>query len=574
MASIFRRIFGAEDNAGQWVRVNSQATANILGYAGRTTDRSQIRDAIVRRYGTRLELVKDAATGISYSIVKKSGFEQRIDAGHIETVSIGFGHKVAAAIATMFSEETQNFELVAGENAETNTEPASDLLDDMRGGGLFVESLVQADIDSIWVGCMPVFVEFGDDSLVYRPTDPGKIQVLFEASIESNGQTRSTNRLDIEDATCVVIETGMVDDYTHSYVAIFGRSSQYPQGRYVVFNSSGDGTDIPKPGSDDTWDWLADGEVANPLSWYADAHPDEDIPEYPIAIIHSCLVTRDRLFPISTSLLTESLEADVAASHIRATSGDNARGTRVLTKSDEGGSQPIPKSLYGEVVLEAGQTLTQVDTDANAPKVAWDLLKEETIASGLGYSVPDFYTSSDDHTVEAASGAALIVRSRQLSKLRGRRIETNAPSVKKIFAIEKALISMMAPESVDESAIALLESCEQNWDPGKNDAIETETEKVAAVKELSAMGLYDTIEQLRIIYNLTSESEAIEKYQQLQERRKKYPPLDAEEKKAAAEQALKMKTQAAGGNDDAGQKGSVFRGKETSVSGGDKPKGA
>lgn len=526
MASVYRRIFGRGTQDGQWTRCDSRTTANILGYAGRTTDRKQIRDAIMRRYGTRLKIAKDAATGIDYQLYEKEGFGRRLDAGHIETVSVGFGHKVVSAIATLFSEETQNFELVGPGGADADA--ASELLDEMRGGGLFVDSLVQADQDSIWVGCLPVFTEFVDDTLKYRPMDPGRIQVLFEPSIESNGMIRATNRLEIEDASCVVIQTGMVDGQVKSYVAIFGRSYDLPNGRYVVFSSSGDGTDIPKPGTDDAWDWMADGEVANPLSWYANQYPNENIPEYPIAIIHSCLVSRDRLFPISTSLLTESLEADVAASHIRSTSGDNARGTRVFTKSDDGASQPVPESLHGDVVLEPGQTLAQVNTDTGGPKIAWELLQEELVAVGQGFTVPDHYTSSRDHTVEAASGAALIVRGRQLSKLRSRRIEVNRPAVAKIFTIEKILISLMAPDHVDQAAIDLLASCEQNWDPGKTDAIETEAEKVSAIRELAEMGIYDTIEQIRIVFNLGSEAEAVEKYEQLAKRRQEYPPLAAD----------------------------------------------
>ena len=570
MASIFRRIFGENSPAGQWTSCDAGTTANILGYSGRTTDRKQIREAIMRRYGTRLKLVKDAATGIDYKLYEKEGFGNRLDAGHIETVSVGFGHKVASAIATLFSEETQNFELVGPGGSDA--EAASELLDDMRGGGLFVDSMVQADQDSIWVGCMPIFIEFVDDTLQYRPMDPGRIQVLFEPSIESNGMVRATNRLEIEDASCVVIQTGMVDDQVKSYVAIFGRSYDLPNGRYVVFNSSGDGTDIPKPGSDDTWDWMVGGEIANPLSWYANEHPDEDIPEYPIAIIHSCLVSRDRLFPISTSLLTESLEADVAASHIRATSGDNARGTRVLTKSDDG-SSPVPESLHGDVVLEPEQTLDHVNTDTNGPKIAWELLQESMVATGLGYTVPDYFTSSADHTVEASSGAALIVRRGQLSKLRGRRIEVNRPAVAKIFQIEKILISLMAPDSVDDSAIVLLESCEQNWDPGKTDAVETEAEKVTSVKALSDMGIYDTIEQIRIVFNLGSESEAIDKYEQILERRKKYPPLNAEEKKEEADRLLEMKQQTPQGGIDV-KPGQKDRKNEGGVSGRNSEKSA
>lgn len=524
MASIFRRIFGGDKIEGTWVGADKTTTANILGYAGRQTDRKQIREAILRRYGTGIKIVKDPVTGITHQTYSKDGMSVRMQAGHIETVSVGLGHKIAGAIATQFSEQTQNFALTSPKGK--NVKAASELLDRMRGG-TFVESLVEADEDSVWVGCMPVFVEYVDGGLQYHPTDPGKIQVLFEEFIESDGFTRPTNHRKIEDATCVVIETGTHGSGVKSYVAIFGRSMQYPNGRYVTYRSSGDGRDVPEVYDANANDWTIDGEPANPLTWYANDRDLPDLPEYPVAIIHSGLVRRDTLFPVSQSLLSEALEADISASHIRATSGDNARGTKAFTKSDNAGTQPLPQSLSGEVTLEPGQKLEQVLADSNAPKIAWDLLQEGMVASGLGFTVPDFYLSSKDHTVEAASGAALRVRSGQLAKLRGRRVELNAPAVKKIFTIEKILIALMAPKETDAAAIELLESCEQTWDPGTPESPETEAEKVAAVKELVALGIYDTIEAIRVVYNLGSESEAIEKYQQLAKRAKQYPPLNA-----------------------------------------------
>jgi hypothetical protein len=369
-----------------------------------------------------------------------------------------------------------------------------------------------------------VFVEFVDGALKYHVVDPGKIQVLFEEAIESNGRPRPANRLDIEDATCVVIETGSPDDLTKSYIAIFGRSARYPNGRYVAFRSSGDGREIPEFGDDDSYDWLDGGEVANPLSVYANSKPELDLPEYPIAIIHSGLVRRDRLFPISESLLEEAIEVDVAASKVRSTSVSNARGTKFFSKSDAGGKQSVPESLNGEVILEPGQDLKQVMGDSRAPQVAWELLLEEMISAAQGYTVPDYYVSSKDHTIEAASGVALKVRSGQLVKFRDLRAKLNAPAVAKIFDIEKALISLMA--DWDESAILLLESCSQTWDHGKQDLPDDDEKQDASIEKMLSLGVYDIIEAIRVKYNLASEAEAIEKYEQLKERRDKYPLLN------------------------------------------------
>lgn len=526
MASIFRRILGSADEQGTWVQADSVMSAKILGYMGRVTDRALVRSTILRRYGTGIKLVKDATTGIDYEVYSKQGFSARMAAGHIETVSVGFGHKLSGAIATLFSEPTQNFDLVGADG--TDVSDAAELLEDMRNGEQFIESLVQADNESIWLGSSPVFVEFVDGYLKYHVIDPGKIQCLYEEAIESNGRSRPTNRKDIEDATCVVIETGSQDDLTHSYVAIFGRSSRYPNGRYVTFKSSGDGREIPEFGDDNSWDWTPPDDQqnpANPLSWYANNNPELDLPEYPIAIIYSGLVREDRLFPLSESLLQEALEADVAASHIRATSGDNAKGTLAFSKSDAGGHQPVPKNLRGDVTLEAGQKLESVRMATDGPKVAWELLKDEMTSTGQGFTVPDFHLRSEDYTVEASSGVALNIRSKPLIKFRTRRAAKNAPSVHKIFKVEKALISVFADEAVDEATISLLESCDQTWDPGTQEMPEDEEKVIGSIERCVDLGIYDTIEAIRVKYNLASEDEAIDKYDQLAKRAQKYPPL-------------------------------------------------
>jgi len=546
MASIIRRILGETDNNGTWVQADSVLSAKILGYSGRTTDRTQIKETILRRYGSSIRMEKDPATGIDYEIFVKDGFDARLQAGHIETTCVSLGHKISGAIATQFSEPTQVFALAAG-SEDTNTEAASELLGDMRGER-YIDALVQADHESIWVASMPIFVEFVDGVLQYRVIDPGKYQILYEETIESNEIVRPTNRCDIEDATCVVIDTGSLDDHTNTYIAIFGRSLTYPNGRYVSFRTSGNGREVPAPFSsnEESIDCIIDGEIANPLSWYANQNPDLDVPEYPVGIIYSGLVRKEQLFPVSDSLLQEALEADVAASHIRATSGDNAKGTRVFEKSEMGGTQPIPKTLMGEVVLEAGQQLKLEKADSAAPKIAWELLQESMVSTGLGYTVPDFYLSSKDHTVEAASGTALKVRSGQLGKLRERRTKLISPEIKKIFEVEKALISVNA--EADESAITLLESCEQLWDPGEPESTESELEKAAAVEKLVASGFYDTIEALIVVYKFGSESDAIDKYEELEARRKKYPPLNQEEKDAEMRLKMQSKQGPTGGN--------------------------
>jgi hypothetical protein len=230
------------------------------------------------------------------------------------------------------------------------------------------------------------------------------------------------------------------------------------------------------------------------------------------------------LLPVSDSLLQEALEADVAASHIRATSADNARGTHAFRKSEMGGTQSIPRSLRGDVVLEPGQELTAIPMQQDAPRVAWDLLKEEMTSTGQGFSVPDFYLRSEDYTVDASSGAALKMRSKSLDKAREIAAARNTPSVDRLFEIEKALILMFA--DLTEQERNLIRRCEQTWDPGDLEIPEDEAAVDASIAANLASGLYDTIEAIRVKYRLSTEAEAIAKYEELEKRAKLYPPLN------------------------------------------------
>lgn len=539
----------SDQQEGTWITADAQLTSRILGYAGRTTDKIQLREAIVRRYGTRIRRVKDAETGIEYETYINGAFNARVEAGQVEAVSVGYGHKLASALATMFSSSSQNFDLVAPDGADTSE--ASKLLGEIRGGDQFIEALTQADIKAVWVGCIVVFMEFVDGKIRYRSVSPGKVNAMFESSIESNGKLRAVNYSDIEDATCVIIETGSIDDQTRTYTAIFGRSKRYPNGRYVSYQDDGDGTDVPDPNPNKPiFDWTDNGEIANPLSSYANEHPDITCPEYPVAILYSGLVECDKLFPVSDWLRDESIENDIAASKVRSASTENARGTRVLSKTEDSPKQPIPPSLYGEVTLEGGQKLEVLKTDSLAPKIAWDLLLEEMTSSAQGSSVPDYFVNSRDHTVEAASGVALKVRAAPLTGFRKRRTDMNAPSVKKMFEVERAFASLFADADADENVIRLLESCEQNWDPGEQDLPEDETQLIEAVLRLVESGLYDTIEAIRVVYALTTEKEAIEKYMQLKKRGKMYPPLNRDDNKDEADGATSNNDRQQGEPDD------------------------
>lgn len=530
MADILRKFFPpgtqeADDSTEVWIEPTEEVTSKILGYFGRINDRAQIRNAVIQRFGTGVKKVKDA-TGVTWETYTKDGFEQRAINGHIEIVGVGLGHNIVSATATMFTEPGQQFSIVSADGEEMTD--VAEWLADFRADSQYIEGMIQVDEESMQMGVGCLWPDFYEGLLRYRTVDPGKMKVRYDTSIESNGETRPVNYQDIEDSTCVIIETGTIDDQKKTYTAVFGRSYTYPNGRHVSYTSGADGKDVPDVGSPAIYEWRnTAGEIANPLSQYANDNPDIDLPEYPFVLFYGGHVRRDRLFPLSASLLEESLEADVTASHLRATANDNARGTLALNRDQMAAASPLPDHLYGEVSLEPGQTIERVDADVNGTKIGWEILREETVASAAGYGVPDYMVSSEDHTVEASSGVALKIRTGPLIKFRDKRIAINTPSVGKVFEIEKALIAMFADG--EEDLIRKLETAGQLWDAGEQDLPEEMSDVVETAETLYERGIYDDIEYIRVVYRLPTEAEAIAKYEELKARSEKYPPIKEEE---------------------------------------------
>jgi hypothetical protein len=147
MSNILRWLLG---KTGQetWIEPDSHVADKITGYFGRITDRDQIRDAIIQRYGTGFRIDKDATSGITIKSYERSGFRNRMMANQIEIVSLGLGHKIVNALSNLFSETTQNFSYVSKLNS-IDISKIVEYLDKMRNGEQYLASLTSADIMSI-----------------------------------------------------------------------------------------------------------------------------------------------------------------------------------------------------------------------------------------------------------------------------------------------------------------------------------------------------------------------------------------------------------------------------------------
>jgi hypothetical protein len=296
--------------------------------------------------------------------------------------------------------------------------------------------------------------------------------------------------------------------------------------------SNAGGKDIPAVNSKDSWDFFdpdAPKEAANPLVLYAWDHPDRDCPEFPVVIFRHGLIGGDNLFPQSGSLHSESVEADVAASHLRSTSQDAARGTLVLTRTHDARTSPVPRSLKGVCDLQPGQGLKHEGHDPGASLTGWQVLKGELALAGTGYGCPDFLTVPEDHTLDASSGTALKVKTIPLKKVREYRAEVNTGSVRDLFAIERSLLWIFGDnDPVSDGLIKVIDTCGQSWDPGEFELPENNKETGDLVLSLLDAGVIDTIEAIRRENKLSTDDEAIALYERMKARIEQYPPLKKE----------------------------------------------
>jgi hypothetical protein len=291
-----------------------------------------------------------------------------------------------------------------------------------------------------------------------------------------------------------------------------------------VTYQEGDSAKVPKPYEDGAIEFEIEGKMANPMSHYANLHPDESLPEYPISIIYSGIAdSTSDMMPVSTSLYRQCIEFSRAASHTLSTSQDAAAGSIGVETTAEGRNAPIPKSL-NKFRLFPGQKVVSVARDSASQEAAYTILKGLMIDAASGFSVPDYMVVSEDHTLDASSGIALEVKTRPLIQDRNNRIDENEASVRKIFLVEKAYISMFGPAG-DSAAIALLEECEQHWDPGAYNLPENKLEAANRVNIMTELGIMDAVEGIREYYGLANDTEAKEFYQKMAERADEFPPL-------------------------------------------------
>jgi hypothetical protein len=513
-------------SAAQWIGPGPSATSAMLGYFDRVDDIRQIQDAIIARYGTGIRITKDPTTGVSYESYTKTAFAEKVYNGSIEAIPVGFGLKVASALATLFSAQTARFSLSVEEGgSEDAVAKATRYLNKHRRAGRFSAALVRADMLSVEMASSVVLVEYVSGSLKYSAFDAGSLQVLYYPEILEDGRPRAARLDELDDAVAIVLRTGRFDSTRDSYLAVYGACELYPNGRYCTYHAtSADSTDVPFFGAEGCYDYEdpGGGGPANPLTLYAQDHPDQQIPEYPVVILYGGQ-TMGPLLPVSDSLYRASLDADVAASHTRSTSQDAARGTSVISRDITAKAAVLPRSLVGNVDLAPGLTFEHMSLEAEESQIAWNVASNQMTHAAGSWSVPDYQMGPPEKSFATdASGVNLEIKTRPLNKAVWLRRELNAPAVDRLFRLERAYLDLYDAEDAD---ITVLLGCEQVWDFIEIKPPVDPIQNSARVVSLLDKGVFDIIEAIRAEFGYDTDEDAVAQYERMKARKEKYPPL-------------------------------------------------
>ena len=508
------------------IEQNRDVINDALQYFQRNGDHDLIRDAQKTRFAVGIEktgVTEEDGEVLGFETYRKGAIETKIDSWLTETITGGLGGRIISSLANLFTAELQRFELLT--ESEDRNEDAEALLFEHRKVGGFLSAMSSADYISCGINSAFVYVDWRSEALKYQAISPAAIYTIYHREINDTGVTRGVDYTEIEDATAVVImlaDSIFAAPDQNQYLAIFGRSEQYPFGRHVIYRSAR-WDDIPDVGQEDATDYEINGQIANPLSWMAAQHPDRVIPEYPLLKIDGGILRiTHQLAPTTTSLYENCLEVDLAIGQLLNSALDSAKGTRAIT--NEHGS-PLPRSLEKYVSLARGQTLIFDGIDASNSEAAMNVLEGIIVNIGAGYNVPDYYLVRDD-SLNAPSGVSLQIRTSPLVKFRNHRIQLNSPEVERIWQIEKTLIEAYTGD-------ASLAELSQNWDPGQLLIPEDKTEKVNRLGSAMDKGLMDYVAAVREYHNLATDEEAMALIDSWNERATEYPAPNGKKRNGA-----------------------------------------
>ena len=479
------------DNLSTCVEPVTGAPLQEMGMVLDGVGRNLILQKMANRYATTLMITEN--DGNKQTVVKRTekSAQAAITGGMLEVVSLYTYQRIIAELATLWNGESKY--KYTGKGADI---VAKDLSDDRSQSN---SDLTMSRIDSLSVmaGSAVGLVSVIGGKYHYSPIKRQDINIAFGDYIaQADGTKRSTITTNLEDASTVVIRTGLNTSGKMTYTAWYARCDKYPNGRRVQFVSS-DWYDIPDVNDERGNDFIHNGEIANPLTLQNNI--DGVCPEYPIfpwyGYSHGY---GEALLPVNPDLYYQTKEFDLAASRLLNSALKSARGVMFLAQTDQTGTEILNEIIdEGPVYGGLGQTLTNVTNPASNSLSAWDVLNNMIGATASAYGVPSYLVSIKD-SISFPSGEALKVANQPLIERLSNRYRINKSNALRKFKIEIALASL-------ESGKQISTDVTETWIPANRDlSMKNRLNEIQTAKAAVDAGFSTVNEEIKSLQNLDS----------------------------------------------------------------------
>lgn len=485
---------------------------SALDYFEMQDDHEDVKDKLKERYAVGIR--KNREEG-GYETYTRHRITKMIDEGGYETITSGIGRKIIES-RLITTNKTQSWDYV-GDDEESADDEQTTIIREHREAGNCYQALADTD----WISCAVdtgiLFVDYAGRHLRYSPVSPACIYVKYHDTITDDGVDRGVSYKDLEDASCVVLEMstargdGQSELDKQQYLAIFGRSTDYPQGRYVHYTAR-QWQEWPKdlsPG-----DYLDKaGNIANPLSLAVNADSQYAV-EYPLVLLQGGLsVTTDTLIPVSTSLWESCLELDMALSRTLKDALKSALGSVGIKNPN---NNPLPECFEGWFAMGDGQEAVQINFNGANAQVSLEIIQQiaRTVAEGFGVPGHKIFAHSSG---VPESGIALYVKSQPLVEHRERRVSINKSKMDRLFQIEKGILYALTG---NDPAPGL----RQVWSPGRWILPEDPEAKQRRLKMMLDNKAISYVRFIRDSFDLATDKDAKNYIEKMQEQDTEYTP--------------------------------------------------
>ncbi len=447
--------------------------------------RTHTQDLYVKRYCRRITKAKDGegdSTGDLFYADPDLSRKAAVDSELVEVVVLDSMNKIVRVTASLNRDTEYKYTKDNGEEAE---EFAKDITQARQDGGYLLK-LGRLDELSVATGSSAILVQVLGSKLDYQPLQSDRVYIVHNTSIMEGSLERPTNFLDIEEATVIIVDLGVVNNSESSFIAYYPRSDEYPKGRMVKYNAA-KWSDIPNVGqqnADDTVD--SKGELTNPLTALQDSAKDWAIPEIPIALWKGNVNgVGEELLPTSATLYKNDIEVNLAACRALTANIKSATGMVVVSK-DVGASPVMPKGISeATTILNAGQSVNVLQVPAANSAVLMDTIEKIVAYMSEAFGVPAYKTTiSSDTTVP--SGVALKELNKPEERTRQARANINRQNIDRIFKIEVGLAA------IDNKSPDFGKGIIQTWTVNKESFAMSELDVIAVQeKELNTLKIKD-----------------------------------------------------------------------------------